>query len=152
MSTFYKLYIYSGRALRPLLLPLTRFFIRSTRRAYVVIYKDDEVLLTKNWLGDGRYALPGGGVHKGESNETAIYREVEEELGADLKGMKFKHIVKGRWQTDNLGFIYNIYSLNYDLQKIKTRKLEIVEASWQNVSQLSETNCMPEVLRAIRNT
>lgn len=46
----------------------------------VLIIIDDKVLLVKE-ADDDWWALPGGGVDHGESVQSALVREVEEELG-----------------------------------------------------------------------
>lgn len=46
----------------------------------VLIIRDDKVLLVKE-VDDDWWALPGGGVDHGETVESTLVREVEEELG-----------------------------------------------------------------------
>jgi 8-oxo-dGTP diphosphatase len=46
----------------------------------VLIVQDNKVLLVKEASG-GWWALPGGGIDHGETVESALVREVEEELG-----------------------------------------------------------------------
>ena len=48
----------------------------------VVIKKDDKILLLNKGL------LPGGGVETGESNQDAIVRELQEELGVTVKDVQ----------------------------------------------------------------
>jgi 8-oxo-dGTP diphosphatase len=50
----------------------------------VLIVQDDKVLLVKE-ADDGWWALPGGGVDHGETVESTLVREVEEELGVPAK-------------------------------------------------------------------
>jgi 8-oxo-dGTP pyrophosphatase MutT (NUDIX family) len=48
--------------------------------ARVLVVQDDKVLLIKE-ASDDWWALPGGGVDHGETIESTVMREVEEELG-----------------------------------------------------------------------
>lgn len=57
---------------------------RQRLAAKALIRRDDRVLLARlsqHAVETGRWTLPGGGVHHGESPETALLREVEEETG-----------------------------------------------------------------------
>lgn len=46
----------------------------------VLVMQNDKVLLIKE-AADGWWAIPGGGVDYGETIETTLLREIEEELG-----------------------------------------------------------------------
>jgi ADP-ribose pyrophosphatase YjhB (NUDIX family) len=46
----------------------------------VVLDENDRVALVRHTYGDRWWYLPGGGVKKGESFETALLRELEEEV------------------------------------------------------------------------
>lgn len=71
-----------GRAIYFFGYPIFRVLIRGTTRAYVAIYVDGSILLTKNWLGyQNKWRLPGGGVHRGEDIMAAVRRELKEEVG-----------------------------------------------------------------------
>ncbi len=60
---------------------MTELRIRSAARA-VVLDPDDRILLVRFEFPVGsRWAAPGGGVEAGESDESAIRRELEEEAG-----------------------------------------------------------------------
>ncbi len=53
--------------------------------ARVLIIQNNQVLLVKEAVGGAWWALPGGGIDHGESIESALTREVEEELGVPAK-------------------------------------------------------------------
>jgi 8-oxo-dGTP pyrophosphatase MutT (NUDIX family) len=50
----------------------------------VVIVKDNKVLLVKE-ASDNWWAFPGGGIDHGETVESSLVREIEEELGVPAK-------------------------------------------------------------------
>lgn len=52
----------------------------------VVITQSDKVLLVKE-LPEGWWAFPGGGIDHGETVESSLAREVEEELGVPAKAI-----------------------------------------------------------------
>ena len=51
-----------------------------------VIIKDNTILATQRGYGEfkGKWEFPGGKIKKGESRETALIREIKEELNADI--------------------------------------------------------------------
>ncbi|MBI1857139.1 NUDIX hydrolase [Candidatus Saccharibacteria bacterium] len=51
---------------------------------------EDQILVTKNWMGNGKWSLPGGGLHHGEEPAIGAVREVLEETGIKLKPASLK--------------------------------------------------------------
>ena len=149
MSKLYKLYIYLGRVLWPLQLPLMRFFIKRTRRVYLIIRDGDQILMTRNWLSDGCLALPGGGMARSESPEEALVRELAEEIGVKINPQEIKHVVSGVWRTHGLGFKYDIYSTKTKPSIGHVRRFEITDVRWVKIEDLNKDNVAKEVLDAI---
>jgi len=55
----------------------------------LILNKDNEFLLVNlNSFEERFFAIPGGGVEEGESLESAVYREIEEELGIDKNSLE----------------------------------------------------------------
>jgi 8-oxo-dGTP pyrophosphatase MutT (NUDIX family) len=74
---------------RPVLLLILRFQPNRTR---VIMTVGRRILLVQNWLGDGSWGLPGGGIKRGESTLDAAIREVKEETGLDVSGNTLKEL------------------------------------------------------------
>lgn len=64
-----------------------------------VIIKDGKVLLCKAFNG-GTYFLPGGHVEFGESAETSIIREMQEEAAAVVKNLKYVGLFENKYGSD----------------------------------------------------
>ncbi len=50
---------------------------------YALVLDEGRILLSR-YIGDGRWSLPGGGIHFGESPRQALLRELHEETGLPL--------------------------------------------------------------------
>lgn len=147
-----KLYSLMGQLMYFILLPFIRLAIKSTNRAYVlIINSNNEILMVKNWLSDGKWSLPGGGIHNNETPETAIVREVKEEVGLNLSKSNLIFVSKGKWQTYDLGYTYQIYKILYkDTKQINLRKLEMVDYSWVSNDHLQKIETAQEIKEALK--
>ena len=56
-----------------------------------IIYKDEAYFATQRGYGEfeGMWEFPGGKIEPGESSESALKREIQEELGIDITINKF---------------------------------------------------------------
>lgn len=65
-----------------------------SKRTRVIILdrKLNEILIVQNWLTDGSYQFPGGGLKKHEKPEFGAAREIAEELGIRVKPGVIRHI------------------------------------------------------------
>jgi nucleoside triphosphatase len=57
---------------------------------YGVIVQDSKLLVLR-MRETGKYHLPGGGIHGGERLEAALKREIREETGIEVDGVKLAH-------------------------------------------------------------
>jgi len=139
-----------GRWAFNILLPLVRLFIRRTKRAYIIIESDGQVLLTKSWFGHQAWQLPGGGVHHGEANLQAATRELREETGVVVGSSACHSVVTSRWQSDNLGFSYEVfYCQARGPLPLKVRRPELIDCRFVKPDELSADNCGQDVLQAL---
>ena len=93
----------------------------------VAIRKKNELLMAKHSYHDNiKYALIAGFVEPGESIEDAVHREVKEEVGIEIKNLKYLN--SQSWPFPNslmLGF-----EAEYDSGNIKVDGDEILKAKW----------------------
>lgn len=131
--------------------PLIRRLLARTRRAYVLVRHQGQILVVKPWLGRDDWGLPGGGLKKRESTTQAALRELKYETGLSLSPSDLTPLTKGRWQTDQLGFEYTIFQANLPSSaRITIRRPELVDARWLKLEKLKASNCPAEILAALK--
>jgi 8-oxo-dGTP pyrophosphatase MutT (NUDIX family) len=105
------------------------------RRTRVLVLHNDEVLLVKGWLSArGGWSLPGGGIHKGESNRAGAVRELKEETGLTFVESDLQEL--GEHRHTRFGLHYTaIYFAVFVHEKgaTKIRWPEVLELSWQHI-------------------
>lgn len=102
-------------------------FPRISPAIIVGIKKGDEILMAHNsGFREGLYSVIAGFVEQGETLETAVKREVYEEVGIKVKNIKYYHSMP--WNSVDslmLGF-----TAEYESGEIKVDGKEIVDARW----------------------
>ncbi len=71
------------------------------RRATVIVRRDDRVLVVSD-RGRKTYALPGGGIEKGELPIVAAARELYEETSLEAKAIRFLFVFEGKYNDHYL--------------------------------------------------
>jgi 8-oxo-dGTP diphosphatase len=68
-----------------------------------IIFKEDSVLLVKRGKAPayGKWSIPGGAVHLGETLENAIIREVQEETRLDVRPVQIAKVVDRIYKDEN---------------------------------------------------
>jgi ADP-ribose pyrophosphatase YjhB (NUDIX family) len=93
-----------------------------------VIRHGDALLLVRNTYGRKQWTFPGGGISRGEAAEDAIRREVREEVGLQLQGLRhlgvFEAIID--YKRDHVA----VYSGVAADRRITIDTAEILEARW----------------------
>lgn len=146
-----KLWEVTGRVVFWLAWPALRLRLRLTTRTRVIIQYGNQILVVKNWLGSGKWGLPGGGVKINEDSLTAVLRELKEEVGIAPKRNKCNKVGNFEYQSDGLSFVYSLYKVRLNKKpKIKIQKSEITNARWINKKQLNKNNSASDVTQALK--
>lgn len=81
----------------------------------VIIKKGDQILVCPGHddiKNEDFYRLPGGGIDFGELSNQALEREMKEELGAELKNIKYLGVLENiftynEWAGHEICFVYS---------------------------------------------
>lgn len=113
----------------------------------IILYKG-KVLLVQH-KGRDFYSLPGGKVDKGEDIQSALVREMEEELGVKAKigKMLFVHEFQYPRGDMSLEFFFLIQNGKDFLgeKKGEYAEVELADIAWKGVDK--EMNIMPKFLQ-----
>ena len=120
LYALYRLYIFIFR-------PVT-FGVR------VLLVQEGRVLLVRHTYRGG-WHLPGGGIKRGETVETAARREVREEAGAEMGKVKLLGIFSN---LENRSSGHNILFACEDFNITGKPDHEIAEARWYALEELPE--------------
>lgn len=121
--------------------------VRRTRVA--IIRPDGAVLLVKNSLGNRKWTFPGGGVMRGETDELAACREVQEELGIRIEPRELTPL--GSMQMN--GFVAPLFAAQIDQQRVHSispHKLEIQAWRWVDFDSDMPLDDMQRVVHHVR--
>jgi len=134
-----KLWILFGRFLWIFVCIPVKIITPYTTRTRVILRSDQEILLCKDWLGSGKWSLPGGGVKKGEKLIPAAIREVKEETGLILKPSQLKTLTlrANKRRRSN----YHYFLVDYTIKpEINNRPFfdEIAEIKWVKINDIKE--------------
>jgi 8-oxo-dGTP pyrophosphatase MutT (NUDIX family) len=146
----FSLWRYAGRVAFLCSLPVLWVYLRGTARTRVLLTHKGTVLVVKNWLGNGEWSLPGGGLHGGEPAEIGARRELNEELHLQTSKIMLQSIAVEPHMGK--GFSYLCHYLTAEcptLPAIKRQRSEILEYAWLHPSELTPKNASSDVLRAL---
>lgn len=138
-----KIYSLTGKCLSILLLPALHFYGKLARKPRVraFIYHDNKVLLVKNWLGEQKWTLPGGGIKKSESSRRALCREIEEELTIKLQEDDLIYIGE---VCDTSSAPFNARCYFIEVSSLSHFKIshELLDARWFPLDRLPKKHSM----------
>jgi 8-oxo-dGTP diphosphatase len=118
------------------------------KRAVAVIIRDGEVLLMHR-IKDGRdyFVFPGGGVEKDESVESAVVREMKEELNLDIKIDKLLFQIENQ-EREEFYFLVKEFSGDIQISGEEKERMNVnnqYHPTWFNLMEITELpNLYPE--------
>ena len=113
---------------------------------------DGRLLVTKPWLGNGSWALPGGGRHHHEAALPGAQRELREETGIVIDESDLVNIGEQLFSSHGLSFTYELFTLELAEQPVIYRQaFEIVATKWFTPEELLVERLGSDVRTALRH-
>ncbi len=110
-------------------------FPRLSPAVITAVFKGDKILLAHNGnFQDNRYSLIAGFVEPGETLEECVQREIREEVGVEVKNIKY--FGSQPWPFPNSLMIG--FAAEYDKGEITADGVEITDAGWYDVNNLPQ--------------
>lgn len=129
--------------------PLLFMYLRNSHRTRVFIVYGDEMLAVKNWLGTGKWMLPGGGVMRSESSKAAAVREVDEELGITITESQLSKLTATQYKQNGFRFQYECYAIVLPKKlPVRLQKSEIADYAWLKLDRLTKSRCSSDIMTA----
>lgn len=131
--------------------PVLYFLLKNGLRTRVLIEHEGRVLVVRGWLGNDKWSLPGGGLHKGEPHLEGAIREVREELGILLKPHQLIDLGHDVARSNGLTVRYHRYGVKLQNRSaIRKQTLEIAEVAWKLPEELTLDNANPATVDTVR--
>lgn len=119
-------------------------------RTRVVLIYEDKVLVMKQWISPGKWGLPGGGLHKGESMAGGAAREVFEETNLRLDPRQLQHVGRATNRQYGLAYDYQVFVTRVGSSSVRAQRVEVSELRWVRPGELRANNAAPDTLRALQ--
>ena len=106
-----------------------------------IIIKDNKILITQRGYGEYKdfWEFPGGKLEKDETGETAIIREMKEELDADIEVIKYLSTIEHDYPSFHL--IMHNYLCRFKNNYIKL--LEHESMKYVSIEELDSIDFLP---------
>lgn len=140
----------AGTALYWLTWPAYVVYFRLSERTRVLLISGNEVLLLKGWIGNGKWNLAGGGLHRGENPLKGALREVREETGLLMAPEQLQYLGKELYRDKGIRFTYYVFiGIVHKGQPLIRQRYEIADMQWLPVADLSPRVVSQEVLACV---
>jgi len=101
----------------------------------LIVNDGDEILLVKSHKWGNKYTVPGGHIELGERSETAVKREVREEVGLEVEPVRVLLVQEAIYPADYIKhehYIFLDYLCRTESSAVKLDEKEIQEHLWVN--------------------
>jgi ADP-ribose pyrophosphatase YjhB (NUDIX family) len=125
--------------------------LNNSERTRAIVACGDEILVVRGWLSDGKWGLPGGGLHRGEAIRRGCLRELREEADMTLRHEQLMFVGKTSSTVHGIKSLMHVYAA--ELKKkppVSRQRFEIAELAWVDWHTLHPGNASGDTLDALR--
>jgi len=131
--------------------PAFLIYLRRAERTRIIVEHDGKILVTKNWISDNKWSLPGGGLHKDEPIVRGAIRELSEETGIVASSRQLRFVAEQQYNGYGLRYQYHIFILKLsELPDVRRQRHEVSEVAWINPHELTTRNAAVDTLVACK--
>jgi nucleoside triphosphatase len=109
----------------------------------LIVNEKEEILLVRSYKWGNRYTVPGGHIELGERSETAVKREIKEEVGLDVEPVKLLLVQEAVYPEDYIKhehYIFLDYLCRTNSSRVTLDGKEIQEYIWTTPSDAIQLN------------
>ncbi len=130
--------------------PLIYLVLNKSTRVRGLVFYQDQILLTKTWLSNGKWSLPGGGMKSQEDFIQTALREIQEETGVKLKASSLVALPDYRQKYLNFYIIQKVFKVYLkERPAILRQPYEISDIGWIKIKELNKGNTSTPTLDII---
>lgn len=119
-----------------------------------LIEKNNDVLATQRGYGEfkGKWEFPGGKIKENEDQETALIREIKEELNADIDVIDFLNTVECDYPEFHLIMHTYICNLKNEIEFVKHNENELEHDNmvWLEKEDLDLLDWLPADIEVVK--
>jgi 8-oxo-dGTP pyrophosphatase MutT (NUDIX family) len=126
------------------------YFKRGHGRTRILVWHSGRILVTKNWVSDGKWSLPGGGLHKGELPLDGARRELLEETGIQVQAADLIYFSEQAYAAYGHHFQFFCYSVTFRNEPVvRAQAHEIAATAWMRPEELDPHQCGSDVRQTL---
>jgi len=131
--------------------PLYQVYFRFGDRTRIVLISDGKVLAMRQWIGTGRWSLPGGGLHRGETPEHGALRELREETGIDVPASQLAYVGRAQYRQHGQHFTYHVFVCELASPgPLRRQWYEVASLAWLSAAELTPRTASNDTLGSLR--
>ena len=119
-----------------------------------LIEKNGDVLATQRGYGEfkGKWEFPGGKIKENENHESALIREIKEELNADIDVIDFLNTVESDYPEFHLIMHTYICTLKNEIEFVKHNEEELEHDNmvWLEKEDLDQLDWLPADIEVVK--